>query len=136
MLSCSQAQSLASEKTDNEQFPVPDSSYFSDECVNACGKSNEKVSPLKDPQREVLSPINPNSGRSQFLPSEPKTPNIHPVQSVDEFGTPLDKFTARSSRLKVLPLFKLVAHIFMTLHADKYGGFLDRILLSKITLNS
>ncbi|KAL8483907.1 hypothetical protein ACS0TY_026553 [Phlomoides rotata] len=73
-----------------------------DESVNACGMSKEKIKALKDPQsqREVFSPINLGTGRTQFLPSDPKTPNLHPIQGVVEFGTPLDKFTARSSRLK------------------------------------
>lgn len=108
-----------------------------DKRVNACVKSNEKIKALKDHQREVLSPINFNTGRLQFLPSDQKTPNLRPIKGVEEFGTPLDKFTARSSSLKVvLPLCKTVQHILMVLYTEKYSGFLDRVLLSKITLNS
>ncbi|KAI3473210.1 hypothetical protein Pfo_030502 [Paulownia fortunei] len=76
-------------------------------CVNAISLSsvNEKIKALQSPDRKVLSPINSNTGKSHFVTSDPKTPKLHSIPGDGEnnfqgLGTPLDKFTARSSSLK------------------------------------
>ncbi|KAL3642500.1 hypothetical protein CASFOL_013315 [Castilleja foliolosa] len=56
---------------------------------------NENTNALRSPVRKILSPIDSNSEKSNFAPSEPKTPKLNPI-----LGTPLYKLTARSSNLK------------------------------------
>ncbi|KAG6430430.1 hypothetical protein SASPL_108497 [Salvia splendens] len=76
-------------------------------CVDASGllQENEKIEALEKPYRKVLSPIHSNIERSHFVSSDPKTPTSRAVtcnreNSIHEYGTPLDKITARSSSLK------------------------------------
>lgn len=79
------------------------------ECINASNLSplNEKTEALQNPQREVLSPIHSNIERSHSISSDAKTPKLRAVpfdreNNIHEYGTPLDKITARSSNMKVL----------------------------------
>ncbi|KAL0375212.1 UNVERIFIED_CONTAM: Kinesin-like protein KIN-10B [Sesamum radiatum] len=92
---------------------IPDESLPGEEeariskCVDAGNLSpvNKEIKELQSPQRKVLSLIDVNSGKSHFIPSDPKTPKLHTVpdgreNNFQELGTPLYKFTARSSSLK------------------------------------
>ncbi|KAL0451150.1 UNVERIFIED_CONTAM: Kinesin-like protein KIN-10B [Sesamum latifolium] len=91
---------------------IPDESLSGEEearskCVDAgtLSPGNKEIKELQSPQRKVLSPIDVNTGKSHFIPSDPKTPKLHTVpdgreNKFQELGTPLDKFTARSSSLK------------------------------------
>lgn len=80
--------------------------------ISKCGDAgtllsvNKEIKELQSPQRKVLSPIDVNTGKSHFIPSDPKTPKLHTISdgrenNFQELGTPLDKFTSRSSSLKV-----------------------------------
>ncbi|KAL0338312.1 UNVERIFIED_CONTAM: Kinesin-like protein KIN-10B [Sesamum angustifolium] len=121
-----EAQNLAAAETNKERSVAPPSSNASEsnsaipdellsweeearisKCVNAGTVSpvNKEIKELQSPQRKVLSPIDVNTGKAHFIPSDPKTPKLHTVQdgqenNFQELGTPLDKFTARSSNLK------------------------------------
>ncbi|XP_057778908.1 kinesin-like protein KIN-10C [Salvia miltiorrhiza] len=119
-----EVQNLAAAETNQEKLPVPvvsvDASKSNpaddlrsgrettaNKCVNAISLSpaNEKIGALQKPHREVLSPIHSNIESSNFVSSDPKTPKLRAVtcdgeNSIDEYGTPLDKITARSSSLK------------------------------------
>ncbi|KAL6501438.1 hypothetical protein OROGR_026571 [Orobanche gracilis] len=71
--------------------------------VNAINLENTKA--LRRPIRNILLPIDSNSGKSHVVPSEPKTPKLHAISGDSEnnfqvLGTPLDKLTARGSSLK------------------------------------
>ncbi|KAL0309855.1 UNVERIFIED_CONTAM: Kinesin-like protein KIN-10B [Sesamum radiatum] len=120
------AQTLAAAETNKERSVAPPSSNASEsnsaipdellsweeearisKCVNAGTVSpvHKEIKELRSPQRKVLSPIDVNTGKTHFIPSDPKTPKLHTVQdgrenNFQELGTPLDKFTARSSNLK------------------------------------
>ncbi|CAA2974241.1 kinesin KIN-10B [Olea europaea subsp. europaea] len=66
---------------------------------------SEKITGLRSPQREVLSPINSNLDKTHLVSSDPKTPKPHftPLNVENKFQgecTPLDKFSSRSSNLK------------------------------------
>lgn len=72
--------------------------------------TNEKTEALQNPPREALSPIPSNIERSHSASSDAKTPKPRAVpfdreNNIHEYGTPLDKITARSSNLKVLVHF-------------------------------
>lgn len=67
---------------------------------------SEKITGLRSPQREVLSPINSNLDKTHLVSSDSKTPKPHftPLNVENKFQgecTPLDKFSSRSSNLKV-----------------------------------
>ncbi|KAH6826426.1 hypothetical protein C2S53_013520 [Perilla frutescens var. hirtella] len=121
----SQIQNLAAAETNQEKLPdsvsvdalnsnhaLPDELQSSEKettinCVNVSSLSpvNEKIEALQNPHREVLSPIHSNIERSHIFSSDPKTPKsrIVPCDGENnkcEYGTPLDRLTARSSSLK------------------------------------
>lgn len=84
---------------------LPDDLHSS--CTNGSSLSplNENIEALQNPLREVLSPIHSNNGRSHTVSSDPKTPKLRAVacdgeNNINDYGTPLDIITARSSRLK------------------------------------
>lgn len=84
-------------------------------CTNGSSLSplNENIEALRNPLREVLSPIHSNNGRSHTVSSDPKTPKLRAAacngeNNISDCGTPLDIITARSSRLKVMPHFSLM----------------------------
>ncbi|XP_051130448.1 kinesin-like protein KIN-10B [Andrographis paniculata] len=93
------AKTEAAAETNKKRASLTDESLFVDD--------NEKEE-LYSPQRKALSPINSNVDSINsclIIPSDPKTPNSHAVlrsgaNNIQWFGTPLDKFTARSSNLK------------------------------------
>lgn len=130
-------------------FSIPDDLQSSEKettinkCINASSLSpvNENIEALQNPSREVLSPIHSNIGRSHIVSSDPKTPKLRAVacdeeNNISKYGTPLDIITARSSRLKVLPHFSLMICLLCLLCWLDIMYFVDRLLFSRITLNS
>ncbi|KAK4478564.1 hypothetical protein RD792_014048 [Penstemon davidsonii] len=100
---------------------IPDESVIENEetaankCDNVIGLSpirekvnspiREKVNSLQISARKVLSPINSNITKTHSVSPDPKTLSLHSVSfnrenGLQMLGTPLEKFTARSSNLK------------------------------------